>query len=194
MKKRRVLFCNTAYMKYYRGITKDDIPINGGRYVDEEFDATEKYNFLACSDGFCRGFVETSHSNGYKARDSKPRKMKIERIDNSFKNKDYIDGVTIIFFAKPDVGEHVVVGWYENATVYRGRQWYNGREYNLIANVKDCKLIDYNNRSFVIPKGPKQKKKYGVGAGQSNIWYADKNELDKKFAEKVLKYIDDLDI
>ena len=46
LSKRRVLFCNVAYMKYYIGITEDDFPINGGKYVNEEFDATEKYNFF----------------------------------------------------------------------------------------------------------------------------------------------------
>lgn len=181
-------------MKYYKGITENDIPINGGKYVDEELDATEKYNFLVCSDGYCRGFVETSHSNGYKDRDSKPKKLKIERIDNAFKNKDSIDGVMVIFFAKPDKGEHIIVGWYENATVYRERQWYKGREYNLVADARDCKLIDYDSRWFIIPKGPKQKKKYGVGAGQSNVWYADKSNLDSEFVEKVLNYIDELNM
>ena len=189
LSKRRVLFCNVAYMKYYIGITEDDFPINGGKYVNEEFDATEKYNFFECSDGYCRGFVETSHINGYKAKDSEPRKLKIERIDSAYKNKDSINGVTVIFFAKPDKGEHVIVGWYENATVYRERQYYNGREYNIIAKYRDCNLIKHFDRNFVIPKGPKQKKKYGVGAGQSNIWYADKNELDREFVEKVINYI-----
>ena len=90
--KNRVLFCNIAYMKYYSGITETDTPINGGRYVNEENDAMEKYNFLVCSDGLCRGFVETSHSNGYKAKYSKPRRIRIERIDGEFKNKEAVDG------------------------------------------------------------------------------------------------------
>lgn len=189
MGENRVLFCNVAYMKYYSGITETDTPINGGRYVIEENDATEKYNFLVCSDGLCRGFVETSHSNGYKATDSKPRRIRIERIDGEFKNREAINGVTVIFFAKAPKGEHAVVGWYENATVYRERRRHQGREYNLTAKAIDCKLVDWKNRNFIIPKGPKQKKIYGVGAGQNNIWYANKTQLDREFVEKTLEYL-----
>ncbi len=192
--KNRVLFCNIAYMKYYSGITETDTPINGGRYVNEENDAMEKYNFLVCSDGLCRGFVETSHSNGYKAKYSKPRRIRIERIDGEFKNKEAVDGVTVIFFAKAPKGEHIVVGWYENATVYRERRRYQGREYNITAKAIGCKLIDWKNRNYVVPKGPMQKKKYGVGAGQSNIWYADKTQLDKEFVKKTLEYINNLSV
>ena len=194
MNERRVLFCNIAYMKYYRGITKEDMPVNGGRYVREESDAMEKYNFLSCDDGLCRGYVEVSHVNGYKAKDGRPKRIGIERIDNNFKDKDAIDGMIVIFFAKPDKGEHVIVGWYENATVYRNYQLYKGRFYNIAAKADDCKLIEYNNRNFIIPKGPKDNKRYGFSAGQSNIWYADRTDAEKEFREKVLKYIHKLDM
>ena len=175
MNERRVLFCNIAYMKYYSGITKEDMPVNGGRYVREESDAMEKYNFLPCDDGLCRGYVEVSHVNGYKAKDGRPKRIGI-------------------FFAKPDKGEHVIVGWYENATVYRNYQLYKGRFYNIAAKADDCKLIEYNNRNFIIPKGPKDNKRYGFSAGQSNIWYADRTDAEKEFREKVLKYIHKLDM
>ena len=42
----RILFCNIAWMKEYRGNEDGkDIPLNGGSYVDETGDAHEKYNF-----------------------------------------------------------------------------------------------------------------------------------------------------
>ena len=42
----RILFCNIAWMNYYKGIIwgKDE-PQNGGSYVKETLDAHEKYNF-----------------------------------------------------------------------------------------------------------------------------------------------------
>lgn len=42
----RILFCNIAWMNYYKGIVwgKDE-PQNGGSYVKETLDAHEKYNF-----------------------------------------------------------------------------------------------------------------------------------------------------
>lgn len=32
----KILFCNIAWMKKYRGVTDHDIPVNGGSYVDEQ--------------------------------------------------------------------------------------------------------------------------------------------------------------
>ena len=42
----RVLFCNIAWMDYYKGkIEGVDIPQNGGSFVAENVDAHEAYNF-----------------------------------------------------------------------------------------------------------------------------------------------------
>ena len=61
----RILFCNIAWMKEYRGNEDGkDTPLNGGSYVDETGDAHEKYNFtpvnMAGKEGlYCLGFFET---------------------------------------------------------------------------------------------------------------------------------------
>ena len=62
----RILFCNIAWMKEYRG---KDTPLNGGSYVDETGDAHEKYNFTPVNmegrEGlYCLGFFETKSHNG----------------------------------------------------------------------------------------------------------------------------------
>mgnify|MGYP004592944935 CR=1 FL=1 len=69
----RILFCNIAWMNYYKGIIQGkDEPQNGGSYVKDNLDAHEKYNFDAVSltnesgypDGeYCLGFVETKSTN-----------------------------------------------------------------------------------------------------------------------------------
>ena len=42
----KILFCNIAWMDYYKGIMKGiDEPKNGGSYVSENGDAHEAYNF-----------------------------------------------------------------------------------------------------------------------------------------------------
>lgn len=42
----RILFCNIAWMAYYKGIVPGkDEPKNGGSYVKDTKDAHEKYNF-----------------------------------------------------------------------------------------------------------------------------------------------------
>lgn len=69
----RILFCNIAWMNYYKGIVwgKDE-PQNGGSYVKETLDAHEKYNFEAIplteesgypKGKYCLGFVETKSTN-----------------------------------------------------------------------------------------------------------------------------------
>ena len=48
----RILFCNIAWMKEYRGNEDGkDTPLNGGSYVDETGDAHEKYNFTPVNIG-----------------------------------------------------------------------------------------------------------------------------------------------
>ena len=60
----RILFCNIAWMKEYRGNEDGkDTPLNGGSYVDETGDAHEKYNFtpvnLEGREGlYCLGFFD----------------------------------------------------------------------------------------------------------------------------------------
>lgn len=63
----RILFCNIAWMKEYRGNEDGkDIPLNGGSYVDETGDAHEKYNFTPVNmegrEGlYCLGFSRQNH-------------------------------------------------------------------------------------------------------------------------------------
>ena len=55
----RILFCNIAWMKEYRGNEDGkDIPLNGGSYVDETGDAHEKYNFTPVNMVLCQDLVQ----------------------------------------------------------------------------------------------------------------------------------------
>ena len=181
----KVLFCNIAYMKYYKGIRPEDKPVNGGSYIKETGDCFEKYNFSQLQDNMY-GFVETKH------RDKKLNELCIENIDKQYKGKDYIDDVTVIFCARDRDSETVIVGWYDNAIVYRNYIdiTRNGEHlrYNIFTHSDDAYLIKTSDRSFVVPR---VKKSGDVGFGQSNVWYA-KEDKDKAFREKALQYIADL--
>ena len=111
--------------------------------------------------------------------------MHIERIDASAKNKGYVQNVLVVFCAKPQNGKTVIVGWYDNATVFRGRPEYNGRVYNLRTDVCNACLLPKNERTFEIPRANNE----GVGFGQSNVWYAE-GEENKVFVEKVVEFIE----
>ena len=92
----RILFCNIAWMKEYRGNEDGkDTPLNGGSYVDETGDAHEKYNFTPVNmegrEGlYCLGFFETKSHNGKDVN-----QMRIENIAGCelLKKEESVDDV-----------------------------------------------------------------------------------------------------
>lgn len=179
----RMLFCNIAYMKNYSGTIEDDKPYNGGKYVLETGDCLEKYNFMKCSDGKVRGFVETKYRDGYQNM-KEPQMLHIENIDSRFKDKEEIDNVNVIFCASKERNLTVIVGFYNKATVYRNRRVYEGREYNIECDFEDTLLIPIDERTMKVPRA----KNEDFGFGQANLWYANE-ENSKQFKNKILKYI-----
>ena len=167
----RILFCNIAWMDYYKGIVPGkDEPKNGGSYVKDTKDAHEKYNFkpeLLKLKGFpegeyCLGFVETKSTSA-----GKRNQLNIEKIEgcSDLKNDTEVDDVLVVYCALyPDSfdKETYVVGWYKHATVYRR---YEKLEfdteasdnesaadekyiqlYNAIALKEDCVLLPRSQR------------------------------------------------
>lgn len=182
---RTILFCNIAYMHYYDFELLKETPKHGGKYVTATGDAFEKNNFHICDDGQVRGFVETKYRGGYQEA-KYPNKLKIENIDSRYKKANSIDGVTVVFCAHSDtLKKTVIVGWYKNATVYRERPKYNGKQYNLECRAENAYLIDERSRTFIVPRASID----GMGFGQANIWYA-KGENTTDFVNSVFNYID----
>lgn len=183
----RILFCNISYLPYYNTKLDKVLPKNGGAYVAEMNDALEKYNFEVCADGKCRGFVETKHRTGYKdgIANNIYNSLHIERIAPFAKNSASIGNVLVVFCAKPDNRHNVIVGWYKNATVYRRRPSYNGRNFNIEAAKSDCFLLPENERRFRVPRA----KQDGFGFGQANVWYA-QEAASADYVAEVLRYID----
>ena len=42
---KKVVFCEVAWMKYYGGVTEEDQPKNGGKFISENATGGEVYNF-----------------------------------------------------------------------------------------------------------------------------------------------------
>lgn len=183
-----MVYFNVAYMKFYRGITEEDKPYNGGKYINDTGDAGEKYNFVAFDDEFVYGYTEPGFTKGgYK--DGKHKELHIENIGPSCIDSDHIDGVKVIMCAKdPNANKTVVVGWYENATVYREVKVFekDDEQIWMITKCKkeDAHLIDYKERDFVVQRA----KDGNRGFGQSNIWFANQEE-DYDFRIKTLEYL-----
>lgn len=162
----RILFCNITYMDNYMGITNDDSTLKGGKWVEQNKDAHEQWNFLNY-DGYCYGFVM-----------NKGKQFAIERIDKAAAGHNELENVTVVWCALNPTGETVVVGWYEHATVYRNYQDsvvtpISGidRMYFCQAKAEDSYLLPEEYRKIVIPRAAEAGK--GKGFGQQNFWYAD---------------------
>lgn len=180
---KKFLFCNIAYMKHYDKFQfSDDIPRHAGKYVNDTKDAYEKNNFHIWEDGYCYGFVETGH-----CKDDKPRQLNVNNICNSKIKDDYVEGVTVIFCALSDIQRKtVIVGWYNNATVYRNRLYtQENHMYNIKTHSKDIVLLSEQDRVEHVPRARVD----GIGFGQSQIWYA-QSEKAQEFRMKILKYVE----
>lgn len=180
----KILFCNIAYMNYYEGsITKDIIPMGGGKYVKENEDAHEKWNFLNV-DGSCYGFVQNSGS------------FHIERFGKGNIHANSVDDVLIVWCASEKKNKTVIIGWYEHATLYRNYQDaictpISGidRCYITKANADDCYLLPLEERVFEI--GRASKVGAGKGFGQENFWYAESEYAQKEIIPRVLQFIEE---
>ena len=78
----KILFCNITYLKNYTGITNEDMPNNGGAWVEKNKDAHEQWNFLN-QNGYCYGFVM-----------NKGEQFALERIDKDYSKAAVIEDVT----------------------------------------------------------------------------------------------------
>lgn len=187
MDKNKVIFCNIAWMQEYAGVSENDIPKNGGKFVKNNKFGCESLNFFIYNK-FCYGYVKFPGKN-----------MSIERIDPDALYKDYIDGVTVIWVASDGKSEKIV-GWYENAIAYREQQHINDEylclhdkernwlPYSFKTEYKNCYLIREEKRKYIIERASKIGK--GKGFGQSNIWYADSQYAKEQIIPRVLAYIE----
>ena len=169
-------------MKYYRGTTEDDKPSNGGSYINEYGDGAESCNFLPYNHN-CLGYVAY---NGQNLNLSRVEGKKISSAVSA------IDNVLVVW-----VANRKIVGWYENAKMYRQMQefyddmlgenkdWWG---YNFKASEKNVYLIPVELRKFDVPSASTAGT--GKGMGQSNIWYADSDYARENFVPKVLEYIE----
>ncbi len=185
-----MLVCRITWMKEYQGITDQDTPVGGGSFVNENNDAYEKYNFLPQPDGLVHGFVETkSHKIGDTGL-TQANSIHIENLDTSANNRDAVDNVQIVFVSlNPNIGKTVIVGWYDNATVYRNRFEYNGMYTTMTCKANDAHLIPVENRTFEIPKAGRENE---FGIGQSNVWYIQNFDVAKDLEKNINTYLDSM--
>lgn len=202
----RIVFCNIAWMKWYQGVREDDEPQNGGAYVKKYHDAGEAINFqpftVTPADG---GPESICYLGSYetKMQGETIRRTRIERIRGCVlrRTQDYAEHVTVVWCARhPDdsVGT-CVVGWYEDATVWRdyqilpideedGSSWE--RWFNIQAPADKGVLLPAKERKEPRWRVPRHKAGASTpfGFGQANIWYASEPEADD-FVRRIVAQI-----
>ena len=198
----RILFCKISSMKYYKGACDNDVPLYGGKFVEENGYGHEEFNFRPVeiegeSEPECMGFVEPKSNKGRR------NSFHIEKIEGceGMSKESFIDDVLVVWCAKRDRGDITVVGWYKNATVYRDLQdWVvtlgNGDEenrgYNIRAKADDCILLPDTQRNRHIWSIPSAKYTKAFGFGQSMVWYPNEPE-SKVFVERLIDNINNYD-
>lgn len=189
---KKTLFCNIAWMKKYSGLTRDDKPFSGAKYVSENNDAYEKFNFLDYEDGYQYGFVETKHPNGTTDLEATYKKFILTNFGEEYKSADYADEILVIFFARNPLDmKFYIVGYYKNADVFRIRQYaHNGAideniQYNLRCKKEDAVLIKMEDRlPLNLPRDVQlfYRQLFFYPSSNSNV------EICKKIAENIIKY------
>jgi len=99
-----MLFCRIGWMSRYRGLARNETIVGGGVFVKEHGYGHEMFNFEPFR-GSVYGYVQPPHDN-----------INISRLGASSKDESII-GVLVIW-----VAQGVIVGWYQDATVYRYHQ------------------------------------------------------------------------
>ncbi len=203
----KILFCLIGWMKNYEGISEDDPIIGGGSWIKKfgygceehnfstyykaaelcDFDIDDEYIDEYSEVEICCGFVNTSHGQ-----------IHIEKL-GAGQNEEYISDVLVVWLAShPNEGGIRIVGWYEDAVVYR---WEcdpqadneednsiddNGKylPYNIEALAAKCTIVDPETRTFRIPRATRS----GAGIGQSQVWYA-QGPKNHELVEIVKAYI-----
>lgn len=168
----RFVFVRIGWRQFYRGITTDDDgPVGGGSYNNDKT-GFEVYNFLPL-DGRCYGYFQPH---------MRTHQTALERIEEGASMESVLDKVTVIWVAKkPDHGQ-VIIGWWRNASIYRGLgprvrgRPRNFAKYRVVARTKDSLLLPVVSRAFDIPRS-------AGGFGQTNVCYPMNSDGSRKAAQ-----------
>lgn len=150
MKTHPILLCRVSWMDRYQG-TKGDSPHSGAAYIKRNRYGAEIFNFERIGNRLYGYFNHVGE-------------LKLERL-GAQKNDQLMKGVTVVWCAPHPRGGVYVVGWYQDATVFRNydvqpegprtRSRLPGRTnpapFRCIADVPNAKLIDSDGRWFRVP-------------------------------------------
>jgi hypothetical protein len=196
----RIIVCNIGWMKNYQGLFKESDAISSSAtFVDEKKWGYEIFNYLPIENSVY-GFVQPSGQKSYLER-----QIRLEQIDPSIgKDDKYIDNVLVIWVAPYPKGGTYVVGWYENARVYRNYQKsslikrsFKSESLGYFVKADDCNVICLPESDRLIEQLKVQRasaaKNYKGGLGHSCVWFAHIDEsrpYNNIFRQNIINFID----
>lgn len=173
------LICNIVWMPHYRG--EADVHASGFDYVSINGYGHELLNFDALN-GKVYGFVQTRNST-----------VNINRL-GAKPEDDFMDGVRVIFISTHEKLGPVVIGWYENARVWRRKQpglrsvpTHPGVkiDFQFEASADNAVLLPVSQRLLTVPN-----RKKGF-PGQSPVFFPDESDEMRTWMRKFEKYFDE---
>lgn len=175
---RRTVFLHTGWTAHYDG---SEAPEGGHAYLKQAV-GVEAENFKPV-EGWCYGYAPVSRTSDGRKSDVIPkanRTINIEKLGAS-KSDRHVDGITVVWTARHPVRGPVIVGLYDNATIFRFMPGLTDdvRPFIAKAQVENCHLIPESERTFEIVQ--KQKGFPGMAAAWFPGIHADgpaKNMLD----------------
>lgn len=129
----KILFVTVDWMKYYvgEGDEEKETPLCG-------------YNFQ---------YINGSYYGYGQALDT----INIEAFEGVSPEDDKVEGVLVIWLAHNKEGKRCIIGWYKNATVYKGVQTELTLDsericmnYSIVAEAKKCLLLPVEERRFSV--------------------------------------------
>ena len=195
----RIIVCNIGWMKNYQGLSKElDSISSSAKFIDEKKWGYEIFNYLSI-ESLVYGFVQPSGQKSYLER-----QIRLEQIDSSIgKDDEYIENVLVIWVAPHPKGGTYVVGWYENARVYRHYQKtalinrnFNGEFLGYFVRADDCNVICLPESDRLIEQLKVQRastaKNHKGGLGHSCVWFAhidDSRPYNNIFRQNIINFI-----
>ena len=177
-----ILVCRVAWMPYYR--SDIERAVGGGSYVDQGNVPHESLNFQPIGETYY-GYVRVVGGG----------RIRIERI-GAERGDDTVSDVLVVFCAEhPGSGDFLVVGWYNDATVYRHGTQRPGPDRPASFTTVDAMLVAEYERCFRIPRAQENPPSDIGGIGQVNIWYGLNNKTTQDdeevqaFRERLVAYI-----
>jgi hypothetical protein len=173
-----MIFFNVGWMENYAGTHPSDLTLGRHKYLEGRSHGAESFNFVPYD------------QNVYGFRPGTKRNVQIGNL-GAEKSAESISGVLVVWIAMEPISKKAfIVGWYENATVYRQAQTspvssneQSGMSvrYTAKALQRDALLLPLINRDFWVQSN----KTMEGGFGQSVVWYG----RDEEYRKRVWRYV-----